>query len=89
MITELPDDATPDEARDWLRSITRDFGLGFHPDTRPEDYIDDHGRRLSDVDIASMNVSLERVFALLGDTEPYDVCLDEARSVLIRNLTRD
>ena len=82
MISELSSKATADDARDWLRSMVRDFGLGFHPDTQPEDYIDDDGRGLPDDDIEALSVSLERVFTLLGDTEPYDVCFEEARTIL-------
>jgi hypothetical protein len=78
----LLDDAPPDQATRWSQRLIVDFGLGFHLDTRPEDYFQPNSRPALTADqCRTLEKSLERLFELLGETVPYDICADVARSI--------
>ena len=75
--------ATPEEAVLWLRQLVRDFGLGFHLDSAPEDYVTPKGEPCFTAEqCAALNESLNHLFVILGEERPYDVCADEAFTLL-------
>lgn len=83
MNLRLPIDATPDIGASWLRQLVRDFGLGFHPDIAPEDYTLPSGMKCFTSDQCDLlTASLERVFEILGDDLPYEICAGEASAML-------
>jgi hypothetical protein len=69
----LPDDADEETCKEWLRKLCWDFGMGFHPDTPADDYIDDQRRPLPPDLIDALDDSMDRAFELLGDVV-YEVC---------------
>lgn len=77
----LEADAAPETAEQWIRATIREFGLGFHFDTDPSDYTDDHGNHLDEAVQANLRVSIERVFEALGSSRPYDIGLSEFRRI--------
>ena len=82
MNLNLPDDSTPDTASTWLRQLVREFGGGFHLDTRAEDYTRDDGEQVftgpeSDI----LESSIDKLFAILGDELPYEIGADEAYAI--------
>lgn len=86
MNLQLPATATPEDAERWLRELVRDFGLGFHLETRPEDYVFPDSRPCFSVEECRvLSDSLDRLFAILGDTRPHDVAAREAHRILIRS----
>ena len=79
----LPAAATAEEAVLWLQHLIRDFGLGFHLDSAPEDYVWPDGTDyFTPTECAAMNESLDQLFVILGEERPYDVCADEAFALL-------
>jgi len=60
-----------DEARLWLRSCAEYLGLGFHPDTRGQDYVDNGtGKRtFTRAEAKAFERAREMTFGLLDD--PY------------------
>ena len=86
MNTNLPKDATQETASIWLRQLVRDFGIGFHLDTRSRDYVGPDGASLfteSQCDV--LESSINRLFEILGDDLPYDICADEALIMMAEN----
>lgn len=80
----LRETAAPDDVRDWLRCLVRDFGLGFHLDTPADEYVADDGLRLLPPRAGEeLDRSIDRVFAVLGDEEPYEVCSEEMYRMLV------
>jgi hypothetical protein len=64
----LPVAATPEEAVLWLRQLVRDFGLGFHLDSAPEDYVTPKGQPCFTAEqCAALNESLDHLFVILGE----------------------
>ena len=83
MKLSLPHNSTPDETMRWLQQLVRDFGLGFHPDTDPGDYVQPDGQPFFTSDeCTELTVSLERLFSILGDERPYEIGADVACSLL-------
>lgn len=84
----LPADATSDAAASWLRQLVRDFGLGFHPDTAPEDYIfllsGENCFTSSQCD--ALSGSLDCLFEILGDERPYEIGAGESSAMLAESL---
>ncbi len=79
----LPVAATPEEAVLWLQQLVRDFGLGFHLDSAPEDYVYSDGTDyFTPTECAALSESLGHLFVILGEERPYDVCADEAFTLL-------
>ena len=79
----LPVAATPEVAVLWLRQLIRDFGLGFHLDSAPEDYVRPDGTDyFAPTECAALKESLDHLFVILGEERPYDVCADEAFTLL-------
>ena len=75
--------ATVDEAVLWLQQLIRDFGLGFHLDSAPADYVRPDGTDYFTPDeCALLNQSLDHLFLILGEERPYDVCADVAFTLL-------
>lgn len=75
--------ATADEAVLWLHRLIRDFGLGFHLDSAPDDYLRPDGTAFfTTEDCAALNESLDHLFTILGEEKPYDVCADAACTLL-------
>jgi hypothetical protein len=69
--------------REWLRCACRRIGLCFHPDTQASEYVDGNGQALlSPVDAQALDDSIRRVFRILGDEEPYEVCATEAETMM-------
>ena len=83
----LPEGSTPDEAMGWLRQLIRDFGLGFHLDSAPADYVFPDGRQVFTPDqcLELMN-SLDRLFRILGDVRAYDIGAEVATALLAESL---
>jgi hypothetical protein len=87
MILFLAADAQKESAASWLKQLVLDFGLGFHLDTRPEDYISTDGTKCFDSDeCAVLTQSLINLFAILGDEMPYDICADQASAMFAESL---
>lgn len=83
MMQPLSSDAQPDDARLWLIDQVRRVGPGFHLDTPYTDYIDEEGLpTFTEAEATALEQSKERAFELLGDVEPYDICLPEIRWIL-------
>lgn len=74
----LPADADEDGCKEWLRKLCRDFGLGFHPDTPASDYRNREGLPLPPDVVSALDDSLDRVFEILGDEAPYQLCCEVA-----------
>ncbi len=63
-------------ARAAVRKLVKDMGMGFHPDTPMEEYVDDSRRPIfSAKEAARRQAILDRAHAVLGD-EVYSVALD-------------
>ena len=61
-------------AAQWVAT----FGLGFHPDTTGEDYVNADGTRsLTDAEAVAYDADMARLFDLPGD--PYAVALEAMR----------
>ena len=83
MNLHLPEGSTPDEARLWLQQLVRNFGLGFHLDTAPEDYVFPDGQSVfTCYQCTALTDSLERLFQILGDEQPYEIGADVACTLL-------
>ena len=83
MKLSLPHNSTPDEAMRWLQQLVRDFGLGFHLDTVPEDYVQPDGQLFFTRDqCTELTVSMERLFSILGNEQPYEIGADVACTLL-------
>ena len=83
MKLSLPHNSTPDEAMRWLQQLVRDFGLGFHLDTEPGDYVRPDGQPSFTCDqCTELTVSMERLFSILGDERPYEIGADAACDLL-------
>lgn len=78
MVSMLAPDSDATDAEKWLRALIREFGIGFHPDTPPSEYVDPEGRPLPSQDVDALEASLDLLFEVLGDESPYEMCLDEA-----------
>ena len=79
----LPHDATSDTTAAWLQQLVRDFGLGFHLDTSPEDYFSPEGQPCFTPDECRVfGDSLARLFEILGDTLPYEIAAAAASTLL-------
>lgn len=79
--------STPDEAASWLRQFVRDFGLGFHLDTPLEDYRLPSGDDVfTSSECALLTASLERIFLILGDEAPYEICAHQGSAMLADRL---
>ncbi len=78
----LPTGADAKECERWLRKLVSDFGPGFHPDTPAAEYTDAEGKRLPPVITDALESSLDRVFAILGDSRPYEIGIEEKRKLL-------
>lgn len=65
------------EAEEWVREQVENIGIGYHPDTRFEDYIDKGtGKRLfSDDEARELNALSDAAFDRLGN-DIYDVALE-------------
>ena len=62
------------QAEKFIRAIANEIGLGFHPDTPMEDYIDGDGNALFSPSVASEKQSkLMYAFELLGEERIYQV----------------
>ena len=62
------------QAEKFIRAIANEIGLGFHPDTQMEDYIDGNGNALFSPAVASEKQSkLMQCFDLLGEDRIYQV----------------
>ena len=60
------------EAREIVVRWFDRFGLGYHPDTRGADYVDQHGARsLTDEEAAAYDRDIDRLFAI--SPHPYAV----------------
>lgn len=81
-LTMLPDEADAATCREWFRLACRQFGLGFHPDTPASEYVSDDGTPLAPEVAAALDASIERCFAVLGDEEPYEVCMAEFQQMI-------
>ena len=88
-IPELSTAATPAQCRQWLTRIVREFGPGFHPDTRGDEYIAEGSESpsLTAANAARLDAALDVAFAQLGDTV-YDLCVDCALGTLTAPLAR-
>lgn len=85
MIQTLCEHAQADDARLWLIDQVHRIGPGYHLDTPYADYIIDPDTPIptfSKSEARALDESKERAFQLLGDVEPYDICLDEIRWML-------
>ena len=79
--------STPDEATVWLGQLVRDFGLGFHLDSAPAEYVFPDGRPVFTPDQCSeLMHSLDRLFRILGDVRAYDSGADVTTSLLAESL---
>ena len=83
----LAADATRESAISWLEQLVRDFGTGFHLDSRPEDYDWPDGKRyFSSAECDVLNQSLNILFVILGEDMPYEICADQASAMLAESL---
>lgn len=83
----LPANSTHEDAAWWLRQLVQDVGLGFHLDTPPEDYrLPSGGDLFTSSECAAMSASLERLFVILGDESPYEICARESSVMLAERL---
>ena len=83
----LGENPSPEQCRDWLHEVCRWLGLGFHPDTRGEEYVSaspdsvDAGLLLTPEEILLYNDGLDVCFAVL-DEEIYVIGLDARQQIL-------
>lgn len=83
----LPEDATAEQASAWLRQLVRDLGLGFHLDTRPDDFLFSNGTPcFTAEECSTLNRSLERLFTILGDVHADDIAADVSARLLAEAL---
>ncbi len=83
MKLSLPHNSTSDEAMRWLQQLVRDFGLGFHLDSSLEDYVQPDGRPFFTRDqCTELTASMDRLFSILGDQQPYEIGADVACTLL-------
>lgn len=69
------------EAEEFIRETVQNIGMGYHPDSRFEDYVDDNGKRLfSDDEAEELNMKTNAAFNVLG-TEVYDIAMDEMENL--------
>jgi hypothetical protein len=74
MIPNVHDRAT---AEQFVKACVAEIGLGFHPDTRFEDYVDAGGNRVfSDAEAERLNLMADRA---AGFVDMYAIGLDEMR----------
>ena len=87
MNLNLPAGSTPEEATVWLGQLVRDFGLGFHLDSEPAEYVFPDGRQVFTADQCTelMN-SLSRLVQILGDARAYDVGAEVSSVLLAESL---
>lgn len=83
----LPVNADDKECREWLQRTCRVFGLGFHLDTPASDYVFSDGRTFTPSGAEELDQSINRVFEVLGEEEPYEVCADEFQAMMKMMLT--
>lgn len=83
----LPADADQEKCREWLRKLCRDFGLGFHPDSPADDYIDGDGLPFPPAVVSALDESVNRAFELLGD-EVYDIGAEVGQAMLAELISR-
>ena len=84
----LPEGSAPDEATVWLGQLVRDFGLGFHLDSAPADYIFPDGRQVFTPDqCLELMHSLDRLFRILGDVRAYEIGAEVTTSLLAESLS--
>lgn len=80
-------DAASAEA--FVRWCGRSIGMGYHPDTRGEDYADADGEPTFDAaDARLFDEQHAAAFALLGD-RVYDIGLDQIRQEIGADLQDD
>ena len=83
MNLSLPGNSTANDAMLWLRQLVRDIGLGFHPDSAPEDYVFPDGTPVFTRDqCAALMGSLARLFQILGNELPYEIGAEVASALL-------
>jgi hypothetical protein len=76
MIPNVHDRAT---AEQFVKACVAEIGLGFHPDTRFEDYVDGDGRRVfPDAEAERLNLMADRA---AGFVDLYAVGLAEMRKL--------
>jgi len=79
----LAEGSPPSQAMLWLQQLVRDFGLGFHLDSAPEDYVQLNGQPVFTRDQSTVLMkSLERLFQILGDERPYEIGADISGALL-------
>ncbi|MFO1044808.1 MAG: hypothetical protein U0941_23800 [Planctomycetaceae bacterium] len=89
MNLNLSEGSTPEEATVWLGQLVRDFGLGFHLDTAPAEYVFPGGRQVFTPDQCSeLMKSLSRLFRILGEARVYDVGAEASTALLAESLGR-
>ena len=74
---QLTQGADSEECERWLHQFVRDFGLGFHPDTPADEYVDDDGHPLDAEIVKYLDESVARVFEILGDDRPCEIGMEE------------
>lgn len=69
--------ASKADCREYVRTLVRLIGVGFHPDTAAADYVGPDGARtFTDSQADALQRSLDRAHGTLGD-DIYDVALLE------------
>jgi hypothetical protein len=67
-----------------VRSLVREIGMGFHPDTPGREYVKQNGKRSFTVKKAkAIDCKVDFAFRLLGN-KVYDIGLREQRKLLRR-----